>query len=178
MITRTDLPYRKRAQYRAPGQREYLIHLATGYIVVAQPFMRVDTFQYRNQQVSKKGLCWFISPEKINEYAKIKGGKLSANKHIWFPIGNLKWDKADKVLSSPSLYYFDGIGELDIKIKGKRDTVTFTNPKFEKIQTENGSVHQLTWSSPDTDIVFKLAWKHVGNRTQSVNVINKTEVNV
>lgn len=156
---------RNKPQYRPEGIREYLIHLPTGNIVTSQPYMRVDTFSYRNEKLKPKRLKWMWTPQKVNQFAKIPGGKLSANSHIWFPIQNLVWDRENRVLYSPKLKYFDGIGDLSIHITGKSGKVIkFTKNTYQS-NRDSGNPYkgQLTWESPETDVKFVLAWSHKEN---------------
>jgi hypothetical protein len=163
----------RRALYRPEGTREYLIHLASGSIITAQPFMRVDTFEYRNKQLALKGLRWFVSPDQIRQYAKIPGGNISPNRNLWFAATNLIYSEEKRVFWNKSLRYFDGIGDLLILIKGKTATMTFDKTKFEKIETSNGYIHQLEWSSSETDVRFVLAWQHINDRIFAVEPVLK-----
>ena len=160
---------RKSSIYRSKGQLEYLIDLSTGNIVTASPYMRIDTFAYRNEKLSSKGLRWFADPAKIREIAKIPGGKLSPNSHIWFPASNLNWNSSTKTFTSDRLRYFDMISDHTIKITGKTGEVReFTNPEFKKITVNSIEHHILIWKNGD--LRFLLAWNHSNQKTSSTDI--------
>jgi hypothetical protein len=160
---------RRSAIYRPKGQLEYLIHLATGNIVTASPHMRIDTFAYRNEQLKQKGLRWFVDPTKIREFAKIPGGKLQPNSHIWFPAKNLQWDSSTKTFSSDHLRYFDMISDHTIRITGKTGEVReFSNPEFKRVKVDSTEHHVLIWKNADLRFVF--AWNRSGAKSNSIEI--------
>lgn len=141
--------------YRPQGVLEYLVHLPTGNILTASPFMRTDTFNYRNEKLKHKNLKWLVHPEKIRECVKIPGGKLSPNSHIWFHIKNLKWNKEQKILYSDELRYFDGISNHTIKITGKTEEVKiFDNCTYVNVFIDDVKYFVLIWKCEDIRFIF------------------------
>jgi hypothetical protein len=131
--------------------------------------MRIDTFSYRNDKLKQKGLRWFADPTQIRNIARIAGGKLSPNSHIWFPASNLNWDLQTKTFTSPSLYHFDMISDHTIRITGKTGEVReFTNPEFKRVMVNSIEHHVLIWKNSDLRFVF--AWNHSRAKSNSEEI--------
>ena len=157
--------------YRPTGILEYLVHISSGMVIAASPYMRIDTYRYRNRKLSTKGLKWLVNPNIIKETVKIPGGYIKPNSSLVFGIKNLEYDKETKTLHSPRLNYFEGISRHDIIIKGISKTLTFKYSNYshrivkDSITGNDIKIMKLVWESDETDVKFVISWYKHNNRT-------------
>ena len=154
---------RPAARYRPSGQLEYLVNPKTGFVICASPFMRIDTFEYRNKHLN--GFQWISDFRKAKEIVKIAThGRLTfsgKNSGIFFYTKNLKYDSKQKMFTCDGLHYFDGISSHDIVIKNEKTGVSRTfEHKLDMYQsTPCGGV--IKWEcTEDKTLTFVLEYKH------------------
>ena len=148
------------AVYRADGENEYLVNTKTGFLVCISPFMRVDTFEYRNEKFKSKNspLRWMtISRAKLTVKLPCKG--VLSSDHIFFYAENLSYDKGSRNFTCNGLHYFDGLGNLNIRIKNAKTNAVRNFEKQNYEQMDNGG--RITWiCKEDSTLTFTLTYKH------------------
>jgi hypothetical protein len=145
---------RNKTQYRKRGILEYLIHLPTGNIVVANCFSRIDTFEYRNNTLKPKRLRWMLHDTAKNVLKLPKGGRLGYQKEtlFWF-ANNLNYNKETRTFSCEGMKNFQGLSLHDIVIKNSKTGIskTFVNDHgmYEKFEKGEKSFTRLWWVCDD-----------------------------